>query len=300
MNKPPSFRLGIDLGGTKIEGILIDADGTIVRRERLPTPQDDYGRIIDTIDDVILKLSRDPGLPVGIGTPGSVSRVSPLMRNANSTCLNGKPLHADLEQHLGRPVRLANDADCFTLSEASDGAASSGSVVFGVILGTGVGGGITIDGKLVSGVNGITGEWGHNPMPNLPTVALRRPCFCGRSDCIETWLSGPGLAATYHLQTTDNVTAEMIAGRCEAGDPSAIKVMASYCEQLAAAMSVVLNILDPDTVVLGGGVSNIAMLYRELPLRLPRYVFSDHVATRIVRASHGDSSGVRGAAWLWP
>lgn len=293
------LRIGIDLGGTKIEGILIDAEGQELKRERRATPQGDYEGTLEAIHLVIQSLSSNQAVPIGIGTPGSQSRVSPLMRNANSTCLNGKPLLEDLEKYLKRPVRMANDADCFTLSEATDGAAKDGSVVFGVILGTGVGGGISINRSLVNGVNGISGEWGHNPVPYMEGMQRGRECFCGRTDCIETWLAGPALARNYREATDKELSAEEVSKLAVNGEPGATEVMSQYLDTLAASLSLVINIIDPDTIVLGGGLSNIDQLYRELPGRLGDHVFSDHVATRIVRAEHGDSSGVRGAAWLW-
>lgn len=297
-------RIGIDLGGTKTEGVRISADGHIEQRERLPTPANDYEAILETIRTITASLTDDKDLPVGIGTPGSVSPVSSLMRNANSTCLNGRPLPEDLERQLGRPVRIANDADCFTLSEAVDGAGRTATNVFGVILGTGVGGGLCIEGRLVSGINGIAGEWGHNPLPGFPAASAAglvrgRDCFCGRQDCVETWLSGPGLARSYREITGTDTTALDIVNAMTAGDTQAREIMADYCERLAAALAGVINILDPGIIVLGGGLSNIEMLYQQVPAHLPRHVFSDHVATRLVRAQWGDSSGVRGAAWLW-
>jgi fructokinase len=298
--KQESIRIGIDLGGTKIEGVLLDSTGDIKRRERFPTPQEDYPGILEAISALIAMLTDDKHMPIGIGTPGSVSPLTPVMRNSNSTCLNGKHLLADLEQYLGRAVRLANDADCFALSEASDGAGINSPVVFGVILGTGVGGGIVVDGKLVQGPSGVSGEWGHNPMPEVEDLKRGRVCFCGRLDCIETWISGPGLAKSYEGRAGKTLSAREIAALDASGEAMAGQVLDGYFEQLAAALAGVINILDPATIVLGGGVSNIERLYQEVPARLGKYVFSDHVGTRIVKAQHGDSSGVRGAAWLWP
>lgn len=299
MKQKPN-RLGIDLGGTKIEGVLLDSTGDIKHRERLPTPQEDYPGILGAISTLIDTLTNDKQLPVGIGTPGSISPLLPVMRNSNSTCLNGKYLLNDLEQHLGRAVRLANDADCFALSEASDGAGLDSPVVFGVILGTGVGGGIVVDGKLVQGPSGISGEWGHNPMPEMTDLKRGRECFCGRLDCIETWISGPGLAKTYATYSRKTLSALEISALDISGEATARRVMDEYVEQLAAALAGVINILDPDTIVLGGGVSNIERLCEDVHLKLGKYVFSDHIGTRIKKARHGDSSGVRGAAWLWP
>ena len=298
--KQLSNRIGIDLGGTKIEGVLLDSDGDIKRRERLPTPHEDYSGILDAISALIAVLTDDKQMPIGIGTPGSVSPQSSMMRNSNSTCLNGKHLLRDLEQHLGRAVRLANDANCFTLSEASDGAGNDSPVVFGVILGTGVGAGIVVNSKLVQGPNGISGEWGHNTMPEVRGLKRGRECFCGRLDCVETWISGLGLAKTYATHSQKTLSAREIAALDVSGESMARQVLDQYFEQLAGSLAAVINILDPDTIVLGGGVSNIERLYQEVHSRIEKYVFSDHVGTRIVKAHHGDSSGVRGAAWLWP
>lgn len=299
MTRPITTRIGIDLGGTKIEGVTLDNQGNITQRLRTATPRDDYKAVLQAVDHLINRLTDDPDIPIGIGTPGSVSRVSPLMRNSNSTCLNNQPLLQDLEQHLGRRVRLANDADCFTLSESVDGAGQQANLVFGIILGTGVGGGICLNKTLVEGINGIAGEWGHNPMPTLEGMERGRTCFCGRNDCVETWLSGPGLQRSYLSATGKQASVEEIVASMQAGADDALIVMQSYCEQLAAALAIVINIIDPGIIVLGGGLSNIEMLYREVPRHLPRFVFSDHVATRLARAEHSDSSGVRGAAWLW-
>lgn len=298
--KQLSNRIGIDLGGTKIEGVLLDSAGDIKRRERLPTPHEDYSGILDAISALIAVLTDDKQMPIGIGTPGSVSPQSSMMRNSNSTCLNGKHLLRDLEQHLGRAVRLANDANCFTLSEASDGAGNDSPVVFGVILGTGVGAGIAVNSKLLQGPNGISGEWGHNTMPEVRGLKRGRECFCGRLDCVETWISGPGLAKTYATHSQKTLSAREIAALDASGESMARQVLDEYFEQLAGSLAAVINILDPDTIVLGGGVSNIERLYQEVHSRIEKYVFSDHVGTRIVKARHGDSSGVRGAAWLWP
>ncbi len=306
-----TLRLGIDLGGTKIEGIIVDGQGVIISRKRIPTPVGNYAAILAAVGSLIDELEQETGqpktLPVGIGTPGSESLSLGTIRNSNSTCLNGQPLRQDLEKVLARPVRMANDADCFTLSEATDGAATGSSNVFGVILGTGVGGGVCVNGQLISGVNRITGEWGHNPLAlnavqgqRLGANRTSRTCFCGRVDCVETWLAGPALSQSYFDHTGKQATAAEVAALAVEGDADAIDVMADYFELLALALANVINIIDPETIVLGGGVSNIPALYHELPRRLPKYVFSNDFNTRIVRAVHGDSSGVRGAAWLWP
>jgi len=267
-------RIGIDLGGTKIEAIALDATGREAFRKRVPTPRGDYEATLQTIASLVAEAGAGT---VGVGIPGALSHASGLVKNANSTWLIGKPLKEDLERVLGREVRLANDANCFALSEATDGAAAGAEVVFGVILGTGVGGGIVVRGHLVQGANSIAGEWGHNPLP-LPRAEdlPLRPCYCGREGCIETYLCGPALERDGGEAALDR-----------------------YCERLARSLAGVINLLDPDVIVLGGGVSNIARLYREVPRLWERHVFSDHVATRLLPARHGDASGVRGAARLW-
>ncbi|MEM7362526.1 MAG: ROK family protein [Pseudomonadota bacterium] len=302
-------RLGIDLGGTKIEGILLEAN-EIVDVFRTATPKDDYPATINAIIDVISELESrhtiDQPLPVGIGTPGAISHRTGLMKNCNSTCLNGQNLLADLARQSGRSVRIANDADCFALSEASDGAGKNGRSVFGVILGTGVGGGLCYQGKLLEGANAICGEWGHNPIalnalttvPNQ-TLLPGRACYCGRYDCVEAWLSGPAFEARYLERTQQHRSARDITS-CLQTDQVAADLMEQYCHLLALALSNVINIFDPDIIVLGGGMSNIPQLYDRVPEILPTYVFSDQINTIISQARHGDSSGVRGAAWLWP
>ncbi|HVL37432.1 MAG TPA: ROK family protein [Burkholderiales bacterium] len=266
-----SRRIGVDLGGTKIEAIALEGEREVFRR-RMPTPRGDYAATLQAVAALVREAGEGS---VGVGIPGALSRVTGLVKNANSTWLIGKPLRQDLEAAIGRPVRLENDANCFALSEATDGAGRGAAVVFGVILGTGVGGGIVAHGRLLQGPNAITGEWGHNPLP-LPTSAdLPLPtCYCGRAGCIETYLSGPALARD--------------GGNLE-----------RYVERLARALASVINVLDPDVIVLGGGMSNVERLYTEVPRLWSRHVFSDHVATRLARNAHGDSSGVRGAAWLW-
>lgn len=297
-------RLGIDLGGTKIEAIVMDVAGNIVQRERTTTPND-YQSIIDAISSIVDQLTIDDQTPLGIGTPGAISLLTGLMKNCNSTCLNGQPLPQALETKLGRRVKIANDADCFTLSEASDGAAAGSNSVFGVILGTGVGGGICINQKLLSGVSAICGEWGHNTLALQAyqgdmTPTPGRPCYCGRYDCVETWLSGPGLEKSYADLTGRSLEAQEIVKLAEQGDKAATGILEQYYNLLALALSVVVNILDPESIVLGGGVSNIKTIYSEVNRYLPRYVFTDQFNNNIVPATHGDSSGVRGAAWLWP
>jgi fructokinase len=275
-------RIGIDLGGTKIEGIALDEAGAVLVRRRVATPQSDYRATVEAVASLVRAIESETGrqASVGVGTPGALSRVSGRVKNANSTCLNGQALQADLEAALSREVRLANDANCFALSEAIDGAGRGARVVFGVILGTGVGGGIVIDGKVLEGPNAIAGEWGHNPLPlpvdgDLPL----RPCYCGRCGCIETYLCGPAL------------------DRERAVDEDG--ALARYEARLARALAGVINLLDPDVIVLGGGASNRNRLYENVPRLWGAHVFSDHVATRLAKHAHGDSSGVRGAAWLW-
>ncbi len=302
-------KLGIDLGGTKIEAIVMAPDGEIICRKRIPTPRDDYPKLLDAVTALIADIESEADIsahtPLGIGTPGAVSFKTNLMKNCNSTCLNGKPLKADLEIKLGRQVRIANDADCFALSEASDGAAASASNVFGVILGTGVGGGICINRQLLAGVNAIAGEWGHNPLclANLKGArhnrTASRPCYCGRPDCVEAWLSGHAFELSYQIRTGEHLDARKIAELAGAGATPATEVLGQYVDMLALALSGVINILDPEIIVLGGGLSNIEALYEQLPAVLEQYVFSDRVDTQVVKAHFGDSSGVRGAAWLW-
>lgn len=292
------LRLGIDLGGTKIEIIALDGDGERLRR-RLPTPQGDYAATLQTIARLVHEAEASLGArgSVGIGIPGTRSPDHGRIKNANSTCLIGQDLQGDLEALLQRPVRLANDADCFALSEATDGAGAGAASVFGVILGTGVGGGIVIHGRPLAGPNAIAGEWGHNALPwRSAADGPARRCYCGLDDCIETFLSGPGWAARSDL----GLNATQLAEAALRAEPRAAKSVQRYCEQLARALASVINLLDPEVVVLGGGLSNMPALYQEVPRLLPQHVFSDRVNTRLVQARHGDSSGVRGAAWLWP
>jgi fructokinase len=302
MNNTQS-RIGIDLGGTKIEGIILDADGSELIRERVPTPAGDYRGTLVAVRELVLRLvSRASGpCPVGIGMPGSVSRATGRIKNSNSTCLNGQPLYHDLEDLLGCPLRFANDADCLALSEATDGAAAGAAVVFGVIVGTGTGGGIVVNGCLMNGPNGIAGEWGHNPLPWPKSAELPGPaCYCGLEGCIETWLSGTALARDHLQYCGESLDTAEINRRALAGDTRAIASLDRYTDRMARALAGVINILDPEVIVLGGGVSNMASLYEDVPRRWGRYVFSDRVDTKLVPAVHGDSSGVRGAACLWP
>jgi fructokinase len=297
------MRIGIDLGGTKTESVAIDDAGTERVRLRVSTPSHGYDEIIASIVGLVRDTEAQVGRTgtVGIGIPGAMSPATGLVKNANTVVLIGHPLDRDLARALGRPVRVANDANCFALSEASDGAGAGARVVFGVIVGTGTGGGLVVDGKLLTGPHAIAGEWGHNPLP-WPRDDERPgpPCYCGRSGCIETFLAGPSLARDHRLHTGETPDAGDIAQRAEAGDAAAVASMIRYEDRMARSLASVINLLDPDVIVLGGGLSNIARLYREVPLRLGQYVFSDTVSTPILPARHGDSSGVRGAAWLWP
>jgi fructokinase len=297
-----TLRIGIDVGGTKIEAVALDREHRVLARRRIPTPRHDYDATVAAIVDLVAAIERETGErgTVGVGIPGAVSPASGLVKNANSTWLIGRPLADDLAARLDRPVRLANDANCFTLSEATDGAAAGVHVAFGVILGTGTGGGITVDGRVLVGRNAIAGEWGHNPMPwPRPGEWPGPPCYCGRTGCIETFLSGPGLARDCQAATGATAAPEEIVARAEAGDADAAAALARYEDRLARALASVINLLDPDVIVLGGGLSNIDRLYANVPQRWDPYVFSDRVDTRLVRALHGDASGVRGAAWLW-
>jgi len=296
------MRIGVDLGGTKIEAVLLAADGHEVIRERVLTPGGDYRATLTAVQQLVNVLESRAGgaCSVGIGMPGSVSRATGRVKNSNSTCLNGQPLYRDLEDLLARPLRFANDADCFALSEATDGTAAGAGVVFGVIVGTGTGGGIVVNGRLLDGPNGIAGEWGHNPLPWPEAGESPGPaCYCGLAGCIETWLSGPGVARDHRERTGEALNAAEIGRRARAGDGPSRATLERYTDRMARALASVINILDPDVIVLGGGLSNIASLYTEVPRRWERYVFSDRVDTELAPARHGDSSGVRGAAWLW-
>ena len=284
-----SVRIGIDLGGTKIEALALDRAGRELLRKRVPTPRGDYAATVAAVKKLVGEIGEGT---VGIGIPGAESRATGLIKNANSTWLIGKPLAKDLEMALARPVRLENDANCFALSEAADGAGKGAAVVFGVILGTGVGGGIVVDGKIIRGANAIAGEWGHNPMPAPTADDLPHPvCYCGRKGCIETYLSGPGLSNDHERMTGERVTPEQAVLREE--------TIRRYEERLAKSLASVINVLDPDVIVLGGGMSNVARLYTQVPRLWGRHVFSERVATKLLAPVHGDSSGVRGAAWLW-
>jgi fructokinase len=298
-----ALRLGIDLGGTKIAAVVLGPDGGVRWERRIPSPRDNYDGTLDALAALVREGEAAAGeaCSVGIGMPGAISPVTGLVKNANSTWLNGRPLQGDLERHLGRPVRLANDANCLAVSEATDGAAAGAHVVFGVILGTGTGAGIAIDGRVLTGANAIAGEWGHNPLP-WPSDDERpgAACYCGRRGCIETFLSGPALAAAYRRAAAVDIRAEEVVARAGQGNVAAEAVLDTWLLQLARALATIVNVLDPDVIVVGGGLSNISRIYDDVPGRWGPFVFSDRVTTRIVPAKFGDASGVRGAAWLWP
>ena len=308
-----TFRIGIDLGGTKIEAAAIDREGRIHARRRIATPVGDYHGTIAALAGLVAAIESEigAGASVGIGIPGTLVAETGLVKNANSTWLIGRPLGRDAETALGRPVRFANDANCFALSEAIDGAAAGCGSVFGVILGTGVGGGIVIGGRLLVGANAIAGEWGHNPLPApRPDETPGPACYCGRRGCIETFLSGPGLAGDHRRHIGGDPAGPDIAGPdiagpdiaagAAAGDPACRASLERYADRLARALASVINLIDPDAIVLGGGLSALAVLYDEVPRRWGRHIFSDTVVTRLLPPRHGDASGVRGAAWLWP
>lgn len=297
------MRIGIDLGGTKIEGALIGDDGVIRLKRRIATPRGDYPTTVEAIAGVARELldAADGPATIGIAMPGTVCPTTGLLKNANSTWLIGQPLDRDLEATLGQSVRLANDANCFALSEATGGAAAGADPVFGVILGTGVGGGIVVRGEILAGAQGIGGEWGHNPLPAPRDDERPGPqCYCGRLGCIETFLSGPAFEREFVAATGRRLSATDIAAAAATGDADADAALARYSERLARALASIINIIDPEVIVLGGGLSKVAALYTLVPAQLPPYVFSPTVRTRIVPPMHGDSSGVRGAAWLWP
>ncbi len=296
------MRIGIDLGGTKIEGVVLDDGGGECHRVRVATPHGDYAGTIAAIRRVVEDLEQAAGrrCTVGVGMPGAISPATGLVKNANSTWLIGRQLDCDLEAALGRPVRLENDANCFALSEATDGAGAGAGVVFGVILGTGTGGGVVVRGRVLRGANAIAGEWGHNPLP-WPAAGEwpGPPCYCGRTGCLETFLSGPGLAADHARVTGARLDSRDIAERAARGDAAASATIGRYAERLARGLASVVNVLDPDVIVLGGGLSHIAELYARVPRMWAEWVFSDRVDTRLAPPRHGDASGVRGAAWLW-
>ena len=305
------LRIGIDLGGTKIEGVALDGSAE-VGRARVPTPRDDYAATLEAVAGLVERLEQQAGSrgTVGVGIPGAISSQTGLVKNANSTCLIGRPLRQDLDARLAREVRVANDANCFATSEASDGAADGADVVFGVIIGTGTGGGVVVRGEVLVGPNGLAGEWGHNPLPWAgPEELPGPPCYCGRHGCLEPYLSGPGLERDHQRSTGRHLTAIEIAAGAAAGEAASVAAVERYESRLARGLAGVINVLDPDVIVLGGGVSNIDRLYDRVPRLWGAYVFArgamggageEPVRTRLVRARHGDSSGVRGAAWLWP
>jgi fructokinase len=296
-------RIGIDLGGTKIEAIALDDSGAVLHRQRIATPAGDYRATIDAIAALVFSIERDLGQTgtVGVGSPGALSLRTGLLKNSNSTALNGKPLDRDLSRALGRRIRLENDANCFALSEAIDGAAREAAMVFGVILGTGVGGGLVVNRHLISGRNAVAGEWGHNPLP-WPRADEwpGPPCYCGKTGCIETLISGPALTREMQARSGRTIAAREIAAAAEAGDADCREIMTLLEDRLARGLAMVVNIFDPDRIVLGGGLSNVDRLYTALAPLISRYAFSDGVDTVVTRAAFGDSSGVRGAAWLWP
>ncbi len=296
------LRIGVDLGGTKIEAVALDASGGELARRRVATPRGDYSATVTAVTGLVQGLENELGArgSVGVGIPGTVSPTTGLIKNANSTWLIGRPFDRDLAAALARPVRLANDANCFALSEAVDGAGAGHDVVFGVILGTGVGGGVVIQGRPLIGPNAIAGEWGHNPLPWPRDEERPGPaCYCGKRGCIETFLSGPGLARDHAGAGGAELVAEEVAARAVGGDPAAVAAIERYEDRLARALAHAINLLDPNVIVLGGGLSNLARLYEALPQRLPDYVFSERVDTKVLAPRHGDSSGARGAAWLW-
>jgi fructokinase len=303
------MRIGVDLGGTKIEGIALADDGRELDRRRIAAPRGSYDDTVRAVSDLVSAIESacpteaagDPAAKVGVGIPGVTSPATGLVKNANSTWLIGRPLQDDLSRALARPVRLANDANCFALSEATDGAAAGAAIVFGVIIGTGTGGGLVINGQIVVGANAVAGEWGHNPLPAPEDSERPGPeCYCGRRGCIETFLSGPGLARDYIALGGDDMQAVEIVSRAERGDDRAIACLDRYERRFARAIATIINVVDPGVIVLGGGLSNLARLYDNVPTLWGPHVFSDRVDTRLVRARHGDASGVRGAAWLWP
>ena len=315
------MRIGVDLGGTKIEAVALDrATGRELLRRRRPTPrgaeagydsqeQADavYDAIVKAIAGLVGEVEQELGRngTVGVGIPGAVSPATGRVKNANTTCLIGHALDRDLGAALGRPVRLANDANCFALSEATDGGAAGAAIVFGVIIGTGCGGGVVVNGRVLDGHNAVAGEWGHNPLPwqddeERPGGRFARKCWCGKWNCIETFLSGPGVATNHRIATGQDLDVAKIAEQADAGDAASRATLERHADRLARSLATIINVIDPDAIVLGGGLSNLAHLYRDVPARWGRYAFTDEITTRLVPPKHGDSSGVRGAAWLWP
>ncbi|WP_232630279.1 ROK family protein [Methylobacterium sp. Leaf118] len=297
------MRIGIDLGGTKIAGIALAPNGATRAEARVPTPRGDYPGTVAAVADLVARLEAEAGAAgasIGIGMPGALSRRTGLVKNANSVWLNGRPFEQDLAARLGRPVRVENDANCLAVSEAVDGAGAGAAIVWAVILGTGVGSGLAVQGRALTGRNAIAGEWGHNPLPRPGDDERPGPdCYCGRSGCIETWLSGPGLAADHRARTGEAATGEQIVAAAQSGDAAAEATLARYLDRLGRAMAATVNLLDPDVIVIGGGLSRIASLVSALPDRIAPHVFSDAFDTPVRASLHGDASGVRGAAWLW-
>jgi len=297
------MRIGIDLGGTKIEALAINEDGLELARYRVDTPRDDYDRTIEALVGLVNRLEAETGQTgtVGAGIPGSISYKTGLVKNANSTWLNGRPLDKDLSRALGREVRLANDANCLAVSEATDGAAAGKRVVFAVILGTGCGGGVAINGRVHAGINGVAGEWGHNPLPwQRPEEYPGPECYCGMRGCLEMWVSGTGVALDHERVAGKRKTAREIIAEFEAGADDAVATVERFNDRLARGLATIINSLDPDVIVFGGGLSKAAHIYREVPQLLRKYVFGREVDTPLVQSKYGDASGVRGAAWLWP
>lgn len=294
-------KLGIDLGGSKIEAVLLDSAGLVTWQQRIETPAEDYNAILSSIADLHGKAEVQAAeeLALGIGTPGAISPRTGLLRNSNTVSMNGKNLLKDLRNRIQRPVQIQNDANCFALSEAMDGAAADFKLVFGVIIGTGTGGGLVFNQQLITGPHAIAGEWGHNPLPWLQSFDVLRDCYCGKQGCIETFLSGPGLADNVKALTGQLLNSRQIVQLAEQGEKPYLQQMDFYYDQLARALAHVINIIDPDVIVLGGGMSNIKGIYQQVPERLGQYVFSDYVETKILPPKYGDASGVRGAAWLW-
>ena len=305
---PAIIRIGIDIGGTKIEGIALNSDGQELVRRRISTPNAHYDGLVEAICQFVREIqtsvkekTSSPEFRIGFGIPGTICPQTNKVKNANLTTLIGHTFDRDLSDALACPIRMANDANCLTVSEAVDGAAAGAHIVFGVILGTGCGGGIAIDGRILEGLNSIAGEWGHNPLPWPQAIEIPGPpCYCGKSGCIETWLSGPGLERAYLEKSGEKLLAPDFVKLIRRGDTIAIDVFNAYLDRLARSLAMVLNIIDPDVVVFGGGLSNVDEIYQSLPERISEYVFSTEISTRFVRNQHGDSSGVRGAAWLWP
>lgn len=297
------MRIGIDLGGTKIEALAIDDKGAELVRYRVDTPRNDYGATVKAIVGLVERIEKVTGSvgSVGVGVPGSVSSLTGFIKNSNSTWLNGRSLHRDLTAALGREVRIANDANCLAVSEATDGVAAGKRVVFGVILGTGCGGGVAMSGEVHAGPNGVGGEWGHNPLPWAAPEEYPGPeCYCGKHGCLEMWISGTGISRDYREATGRQRTAREIAADFEDENPEAAAAIDRFEDRLARGLAHVINVLDPDVIVLGGGVSSMQHLYRGVPQRLANYVFGGEVTTPVLQAMYGDASGVRGAAWLWP